>query len=401
MPSVRVVAADSVELVELHLIRMGLDACEAQRLARRRRCLQLLVTGADCDSLLALRRLEGLPPIAFGDPERAPGTALLSARHEEIDALIGRLADSGGGLAGIARSLTTALARHSGHPASMHIGRRSFEWGKRTYLMGILNVTPDSFSDGGKHAAPEMAITAGERLAAEGADLIDIGGESTRPGALPVSAEREMERVLPVVERLAKLVDVPLSVDTTKAQVAEAAVRAGASLVNDISGLMFDPEMAPTCARLGVSVCVMHIRGTPRTMQQSPSYFDIVGEVIEGLNASLDHAERCGVPPERVIVDPGIGFGKTADHNLFLLRNLGQLKTLGRPILAGASRKSFIGAVTGRAVGDRLSGSLAALAAAVLGGADLVRVHDVAESRAAAQFVDAMALARAGGLAFG
>jgi dihydropteroate synthase len=190
-------------------------------------------------------------------------------------------------------------------------------------------------------------------------------------------------------------------VDTTKASVAEQAAKAGASFVNDISGLTFDADMAATCARLGLAVCAMHIRGTPRNMQEDPTYLDLVGEVIDGLASSLAVAQKGGLSPERVLVDPGIGFGKTAAHNLFLLRNLGQLKGLGRPILVGASRKSFIGKVTGRAVGERLPGSLAVLASAVLAGAGMIRVHDVAESKVAAQLVDAIARAREGGVAFG
>jgi dihydropteroate synthase len=285
-------------------------------------------------------------------------------------------------------------------PPATIIGKRRFEWGSRTFLMGVINVTPDSFSDGGKHATPDTAVAAGERLASDGADLIDIGGESTRPGALPVSVEEELGRVIPVIERLSKRVEVPLSIDTTKAKVAEAAVRAGASLVNDISGLRFDEAMAPTLARLGVAACVMHMQGTPRTMQQAPSYVDLMAEVAESLRGSIELGVKAGMATERIIIDPGIGFGKTAGNNLFLLRHLGQLRSLSRPILIGASRKSFIGKISGRAVGERLPGSLAVLAAAALNGADIVRVHDVAESVVAAKIVDAIARATEGGSAF-
>jgi dihydropteroate synthase len=215
-----------------------------------------------------------------------------------------------------------------------------------------------------------------------------------------VSAELEIARVVPVIERLAGSTDVPISVDTAKAAVAEAALRAGASLVNDVSGFRFDPEMAPTIARHGAAACAMHLQGVPRTMQQQPDYGDLVGEVLEYLAASLELAGRSGVAPERILVDPGIGFGKTAGHNLFLLRNLGQLRVLGRPILVGASRKRFIGTLTGREVHDRLAGSLSVHVASVLHGADLVRVHDVAETLAALRVADAVARASEGGRAF-
>ncbi|HEY3451928.1 MAG TPA: dihydropteroate synthase [Myxococcales bacterium] len=398
MPAARVISNDSQELLALHLRRLGFDPPVASQLAPIVCGVHVLLTGFAEHELRALEAVQGLPPTLFGDAERARGSALVYSQREQLKDLARKMT---GPLAEMGRHLLQAIERTAAPPAPMRIGRRTFEWGSRTYLMGVVNVTPDSFSDGGKHATADTAVAAGERLAAEGVDLIDIGGESTRPGSEPVPVEKELSRVVPVVERLSKLVDVPLSVDTTKAKVVEEAARAGAGFANDISGLTFDPDMAPTCARLGLPVCAMHLRGRPRTMQEAPTYFDLVGEVIEGLQASLDLAARSGLPAEQIVVDPGLGFGKTAEHNLFLLRNLGQLRALGRPILVGASRKSFIGKVTGRAVGERLPGSLAVLAAAVLGGADLIRVHDVAESKVAAQVVDAIARAREGGVAYG
>ncbi len=397
MPVVRVLSADGQELLGLHLRRLGFDPQAAGEIAPVVTGVHVLLTGFRERELEALKAVPGLPPLIPGDPERARGAALLYSPREQLRELARGLS---GELAEVGRLLLQALERTAGPPAPMTIGKRTFEWGARTYLMGVVNVTPDSFSDGGRHATTEAAVAAGERLAAEGADLIDLGGESTRPGSEPVPVELEISRVVPVVERLARLVDVPISVDTTKARVLEEAARAGASFANDVSGLTFDPEMAPTLARLGLPVCLMHIRGVPRTMQAAPSYLDLVGEVMEGLQASMDVAGRHGIAAEKIVVDPGLGFGKTAEHNLFLLRNLGQLRSLGRPVLVGASRKSFIGKITGRAVGERLPGSLAVLAAAVLGGADLVRVHDVAESKVAAQVVDAIARAREGGLAY-
>ncbi len=270
------------------------------------------------------------------------------------------------------------------------IGCHDFTWGSRTYLMGIVNVTPDSFSDGGKHLDSRIAVEAGIRLVEEGADILDIGGESTRPGSLPVSVEEELKRVLPVITQLRKQVRVPISIDTTKALVARHAVEAGADLVNDISGLRFDSQMAPTCAKSGVAICIMHIRGIPRHMQDHPSYQDVVSEVLQELQQSLAIAQSAGIPSNRILVDPGIGFGKTLEHNLALLKNLKVLRSLGHPVLVGVSRKSFIGKLTNRAVEQRLTGSIAALAACVVQGADIVRVHDVAESVAAAKIVDAI-----------
>ena len=396
MASSRVISHESQEILALHLRRLGLAG---DRLAAQLGSCgwQVLLTGLEERSLAALKDNAGGLQLAFGEPERARGTVLISGRRDQLDELRARRDE---GLGEVARLIAQAVDGHGRPPAPMLIGKRRFVWGERTFLMGVVNVTPDSFSDGGKHYTTDTAVAAGERLAAEGVDLIDIGGESTRPGAAPVDAAEERRRVEPVVRQLVRQSGLPVSIDTTKAEVAAAALDAGAEIVNDISGLTFDPEMAPTCARLGLSVCAMHIRGTPRNMQEAPSYLDLMGEIIEGLSGSLAVAARGGLAPERIVVDPGLGFGKTAEHNLFILRNLGQLKALGRPLLVGASRKSFIGKVTGRAVGERLPGSLAVLTAAVLGGADLVRVHDVAESRVAAQVVDAIARARDGGVAF-
>jgi len=397
---VRILSCDSEAILALHLKRLGLapDAISAQ--VRRSQGLQVLVTGLSGQVADGLPTGAGLPKVLRG-AARDADAVLLSGSGDELQALSTALNGRGGELAEVGRALSSGLSAWGGTPEPIDIGRRRFEWGRRTYLMGILNVTPDSFSAGGRYHHPAAAVAAGERRAGEGADLIDIGGESTRPGSEPVSVEKELNRVLPVIERLSKLVDVPLSVDTTKAAVAEAAVRAGASLVNDISGLRFDPEMAPTVARLGGPVCLMHIQGVPRTMQREVGYQDLMAEVLEYLEGSLELARQAGIAPQKLLVDPGIGFGKTAGHNLFLLRNLRQLRALGCPLLVGASRKSFIGKVTGSEIGHRLPGSLAMLAAAIQAGADVVRVHDVSESVAAARMMDAVAHAKDGGEGFG
>ncbi|MBI2349146.1 MAG: dihydropteroate synthase [Deltaproteobacteria bacterium] len=261
---------------------------------------------------------------------------------------------------------------------------------RRTALMGVVNVTPDSFSDGGRYFEPAQAISHGVKLVEEGADIIDVGGESTRPGARPVSGREEVERVIPVIRGLRRELSAPISVDTYKADVAKAALDAGADMVNDISALRFDPAMAPLIAAEKVPVVLMHMRGTPRTMQRRPHYRDVVEEVREFLRDRIRFAVQAGVDLERIIVDPGIGFGKELEHNLALLRALPALADLGRPVLVGPSRKTFIGQILDVGPEERLEGSLAAAVAAVLGGASVIRTHDVKEARRAIRVADAM-----------
>jgi dihydropteroate synthase len=247
--------------------------------------------------------------------------------------------------------------------------------------MGILNVTPDSFSDGGRYLDADAAVAHGLRLCAEGADILDVGGESTRPGAEPVSAAEEAARVLPVIERLAPRCGAPISVDTSKADVARGAIEAGACIINDVTALTADAGMARVAAETGAGVVLMHMRGTPRTMQEAPRYGDVVAEVREVLAERLADVVRQGVSARAVALDPGIGFGKTVEHNVRLLAHLPSLASLGRPVVVGASRKSFLGRITGRATaGERLPASLAALVFCALRGAHVLRVHDVRES---------------------
>ena len=248
-------------------------------------------------------------------------------------------------------------------------------------IMGILNVTPDSFSDGGRWLRPRDALRHAQRMAADGADLIDVGGESTRPGARAVPLEEELARVIPVIRLLARRVSVPLSIDTSKAEVARQALEAGASLVNDVTALAGDPAMAAVVSRAGAPVILMHMRGSPRTMQRHPRYHNVIDEVKQALRGSITRAQHAGIPPRRILLDPGLGFGKTATHNLLLLRHLDELATLGYPLVVGPSRKSFIGRLTGAAIHERLPGSLASIAQAAQGGASIVRVHDVKPAR--------------------
>jgi dihydropteroate synthase len=243
-------------------------------------------------------------------------------------------------------------------------------------LMGVVNVTPDSFSDGGLYLDPAAAIAHGEELLAAGADILDVGGESTRPGAEPVGGAEEMRRVLPVVEALQ---GATISIDTYKAAIAAAALDAGATIVNDVTALRGDPQMAALCAERGVTVILMHMRGEPRTMQDDPVYADVVAEVREFLAERIEFAVAAGIARERIWVDPGIGFGKTAPHNHELLRRLSELALLGQPLVVGTSRKGFIGALDGSAADERLGGTIASTVLAAGAGADVLRVHDVAE----------------------
>jgi dihydropteroate synthase len=270
-------------------------------------------------------------------------------------------------------------------------GRHTIELGRRTLVMGILNCTPDSFFDGGRHASPESAVLRLDRMMEEGADLCDIGGESTRPGAEPVSVEEEWTRIqAPLREASRRAPDLIVSIDTTKAEVARRALEEGASVINDVSGLRFDPELAAVAARHGAAVVLMHMKGEPRTMQEDPVYQDVASEVREFLGRACRVAEEHGVARSRILVDPGIGFGKTVAHNLELIRRIPDLAGLGYPILIGASRKSFIGRVLDLPAEERLEGSLAVHAAAVLAGAHVVRVHDVAATVRVVRMADAI-----------
>jgi dihydropteroate synthase len=261
---------------------------------------------------------------------------------------------------------------------------------RRTAIMGILNVTPDSFSDGGEYLDPEMAIARGVELAGMGADIIDIGGESTRPGALGIPMEEEIERVVPVVRGLRRALSIPLSIDTSKAEVAKRVLDEGVDVVNDISALRFDSGMVSLVAREKVPVVLMHMQGMPQTMQAKPHYQNVLQEVKDFLQDRMESVIGAGVDPEQIIIDPGIGFGKNLDHNLTILGGLPILGSLGRPLLVGPSRKTFIGKVLKLGPGDRLEGSLASAVAAALGGANMIRVHDVGETLRALQIADAL-----------
>lgn len=261
---------------------------------------------------------------------------------------------------------------------------------KEPLIMGILNVTPDSFFDGGKYDTEEAAVEYALRMVEDGADIIDVGGESTRPYAEEVDLENELKRVIPVIKQISARSDVFISIDTYKSKVAQEACLAGAHMINDISGLTFDPQMARIAAELQVYVIIMHTRGTPKNMQENPWYEDVVSEISGFFLKQMAIAEKAGIVEDRIILDPGIGFGKRVEDNLKILKMLGEFKKIGRPLLIGTSMKSFIGTVTESTLEERLEGTLASLSVSIMNGADILRVHDVKSARKVAKLVHAV-----------
>jgi dihydropteroate synthase len=270
--------------------------------------------------------------------------------------------------------------------------KKAFSLGEKTLIMGVLNITPDSFSDGGKFFSFADAASQGRKLAAEGADILDIGGESTRPGSKPLPEEEEIRRIVPVIRDLSREIPIPISVDTRKSRVAAEALAAGAEMINDISALRHDPAMVELVAAHGVPVVLMHMRGEPETMQIDPHYDDLLGEIHGFFRERIGYAEAKGIDPGRIFLDPGLGFGKSLEknHNLILLKNLGVFADLGKPLLVGPSRKAFIGRILGLPSEEREEGTLGAVAAAVLNGAAIVRVHEVAKTLRVVRVVDAI-----------
>ena len=315
---------------------------------------------------------------------------LVMGTRRQLQLAMGKLRGQPFGAAAVAEELEAVIQNMDrGRDQLIRWGRRRLELGKRTHIMGVLNVTPDSFSDGGRFLDPKEAVEHGIRMAAAGADIIDIGGESTRPGAAPLSAEAEKKRVLPVISALAQRTVVPISIDTYKPQIARAALDAGAEIINDIFGLR-KKGMAELAARRDVPVVIMHMKGRPRNMQLDPFYEDVMGEMHRFFRERLNIAAQKGIDAGKIILDPGIGFGKTVDHNLRILARLGELKGLGRPLLVGVSRKSFIGKILATGVDGRLEGGLAAATAAIMNGATIIRAHDVEAAVRAARIADSI-----------
>jgi dihydropteroate synthase len=273
---------------------------------------------------------------------------------------------------------------------SLDWGPHHFRLDERTHVMGVLNVTPDSFSDGGLFFETDRAIEHGIAMVEEGADFIDIGGESTRPFSKRLSSEEELSRVIPVIEAIAREVSIPISIDTCKGSVAREALKAGASIINDISALRLDPEIASVASEAGVPVILMHMKGTPENMQKNPVYGDLISEIRNFLKGAVQRAVKAGISEDLTLVDPGIGFGKTFDHNLQIIQNLTSFASLGRPILIGTSNKAFIGEILGKEAHERLTGSMATVAVAAMNGAHIVRVHHVKEAVETVKIVDAI-----------
>ena len=318
--------------------------------------------------------------------------ALLMGTQKNFEKLILKL-EQYPDLQPLGQSIKETLENISKTHYSIRCRKRTLILGKRTLLMGVLNVTPDSFSDDGFFFDKKKAIAHGLRMVEEGADIIDIGGESTRPGSKPLELEEELRRVIPVIESLAKEVDVPISIDTYKSTVAQRAIEAGAEMINDISGLHFDPDLAQVAAKEDAPLVLMHIRGTPETMQKDVHYDSLFSEILQYLKDSIQRAESAGLDPRQIIIDPGIGFGKTVEDNLLIIKNLYEFRILGKPILLGTSRKTFIGKILNTEVGDRLEGTLSSIAIGVLNGAHIIRSHDVLQAKKAIAVADAIRLA--------
>jgi dihydropteroate synthase len=316
---------------------------------------------------------------------------LLMATRKQIDRFIEKVSSQPFGLNQLAVNLGQLLENIARDKWTLRTSRREMVLGDRTRIMAILNVTPDSFSDGGCYGSPEKAIAAGLKMTAAGADILDIGGESSRPGAETAPADEELRRVIPVIEGLSGKVDIPISVDTTKAVVALAALAAGAEIINDISAMRFDAQMPAVMASSGAAVVFMHMRGTPKTMQQGDlDYASLMGEIIDFFHDRLNAAQTAGISADRIILDPGLGFGKSRGDNLKLLRRLAEFSVLGRPILTGPSRKSFLSHDGEAGPQDRLEGTLAAVTTAIMNGSHLVRVHDVEAARRVVTIADAI-----------
>lgn len=301
------------------------------------------------------------------------------------------LQNKGFGLESISDEIKSTLLRYDQNYPIMKTKKYQFDFSNKTHIMGILNLTPDSFSDGGSYISPDEALRRAKQMQEEGADIIDIGAESSRPGAKPISANEELKRIMPVLEKLTKELDIPISIDTYKSEVAAATLSSGACIINDITGLKGDKKMAEVISDNDAIAIIMHMQGTPDNMQENPGYDDIVGDIILDLRESIISAQIYGIKNENIIVDPGIGFGKTTAHNLAILKKLQEFKSLGYPILIGASRKSFIGDILNEKNPlNRLEGSLAVAAHAANNGAAIIRVHDVKETKKALQLIDAI-----------
>lgn len=378
------------------MTRVGVDNCCLDIFEAKRECLAIKLDGL---SVATANVLKQTALAAGGDcavhrrvvsGKVSRSDAILFVSRRQFGNLVPRLLSQPDCVAGLVPELTR-LAGYCHNPdLAVRFGRRRVDFGARTYVMGILNITPDSFYDGGRYVRSEAAVERAIEMEEQGADFIDIGAESTRPGSDSVPARVQLSRLLPVLKGIRRKVKARVSVDTTSARVAEAALGEGADVVNDISGFSFDRRMAGVVARAGVPCVVMHLPGRPKTMQRKTVYKDLMAEIVEWLDAALARGERAGVRRTQMIVDPGIGFGKKLEQNIEILRRLRELRSLGRPVLVGPSRKSFVGMVTRTEPEDRLAGTIAACVIAAGNGANVLRVHDVRQVKRALGMAEAI-----------
>ncbi|MEA3470523.1 MAG: dihydropteroate synthase [Thermodesulfobacteriota bacterium] len=382
---------------EEKLKRVGVDPHGIKAMIHKMENLNILLEGIECKVANILKQemlsLGGDVAVARGSVECSieKTDAIIIGTVKQVEALAGKISIQPFGLKLISVELKNLLVNLSRDSFVVRTPRREILMGRKTLLMGVINVTPDSFSDGGMFMNPEEAVEYGIKMEEDGADILDIGGESSRPGSEHVSAEEEMKRVIPVIESLGKHVTIPISIDTTKSEIARMALEVGAEMVNDISAMRFDEEMAGVAAHYKVPVVLMHMRGAPKTMQEGDlSYPSLRGDIMGFLEERIDEATSAGIERDNIIIDPGIGFGKTAEDNIRLIKYLKEFKGLGRPILIGTSRKGFIGKTTGGGTEERLEGTTATVTAAILNGAHVVRVHDVGFMKKVSIMADAI-----------
>ena len=355
--------------------------------------LAATVAGLTADQIVRFqaRLSAGSSPVRPGFEASRPGELFLTGTHAELNVAVTLLRAEPGLPASCAARLESLLFNTARRDYPLKLREGVLDLGARTHIMGVLNVTPDSFSDGGQFANPARAVEHAREMLSAGADLIDIGGESTRPGATPLTEDEELRRIIPVIERIAGETSAKISVDTYKSAVAAKALAAGATIVNDISGLRFSPDMAKVVADHGAAVIIMHIKGTPRDMQTNPVYDDVIGEIADYLEEGIAIAVRAGVSRDKILVDPGIGFGKTLEHNLTILARLEEFRSLGCPLVLGTSRKRFIGTVLDTSdPQNRIEGTAATVALGIRNGAHIVRVHDVGFMAKVAKMTDAI-----------
>lgn len=393
----RIIEIKNIKEAEALFRRIGVDPYGIAAMAQKTIHVNILLEKQPCKTANIIKQemlsIGGDAAVARGSVACSISASdiLIMGTVKQILTLVKKIEKQPFGLNLIARGILEILSSVSQNEYIWKTSRRKIVLGGKTLLMGILNVTPDSFSDGGFFSSPQKAIEHGLKMADEGADMIDIGGESTRPGSRSVGVNVELKRVIPVIEGLIGKIKIPVSIDTKKARVARCAVDAGAEIINDITALNGDREMAETVRKTGAAVILMHMRGKPENMQKGNLHYDhLMGEITDYLKISCEKALKAGINKNGIVIDPGIGFGKTSEDNYQIIKNLSELKALGMPVLVGTSRKSFIGKITGEEPGERMEGTAATVTAAIMNGCHIIRVHDVAAMKKVAAVTDAI-----------